>query len=227
MELDESGQVFRRRETLLDARGRYDPRTEGAGSVRGGRLVSGPRIISGKWRRRRLRFPGAQRSRPTPDRVKETLFNWLGPKVSGAVCLDLFAGSGSLGFEAASRGAASVTMVEIDMSLVSYLRSESERLGATGIDIVRADALRWLRRAAGRFDIVFLDPPFSTGLLDRSCRGLVASGCLAPEALLYLECERARASPPLPDGFEVLRAGRAGEVRYHLAARRPCRPPDH
>ena len=190
-------------------------------------MASGPRIISGKWRRRRLRFPGGRGVRPTPDRVKETLFNWLGPRVSGAACLDLFAGSGSLGFEAASRGAASVTMVELDASLVSYLRDESERLGASGIDIVRADALQWLRRTTGRFDIVFLDPPFSTGLLDRSCRVLAASGCLAPEALLYLECERGRTSPPLPEGFEILRAGRAGEVRYHLAVRRLFSPPDH
>ena len=192
---------------------------------RGGGLTKGPRIISGKWRKRRLRFPPGSRTRPTPDRVKETLFNWLGPRVSGASCLDLFAGSGSLGFEAASRGAASVTMVEIDPSLVSYLRGERERLGGTGIDIVRADALRWLRAAAGRFDIVFVDPPFATSLLDRSCRGLSASECLAPGALLYLECERGRNPPPLPDGFEILRSGRAGQVRYHLAGGQPCTGP--
>ena len=186
-------------------------------------MASGPRIISGKWRRRRLRFPGRGGARPTPDRVKETLFNWLGPRVEGAVCLDLFAGSGSLGFEAASRGAASVTMVEIDASLVSHLRNECERLGALGIDIVRGDALRWLRGATGRFDIVFLDPPFSTALLERSCRSLATSACLAPDALIYLECERARGAPPLPEGFELIRAGRAGAVRYHLARWRPGR----
>ena len=183
-------------------------------------MASGPRIIAGKWRRRRLRLPRVHGARPTPDRVRETLFNWLGPNVAGAACLDLFAGSGSLGFEAASRGAASVTMVETDAVLVSYLRSESQRLGATGISIVRADALRWLRDAAGRFDIVFLDPPFSTPLLAPSCRALAASACLAPHAMLYLECGRTRGSPPLPEGFEIFRAGRAGEVRYHLAARR-------
>ena len=182
-------------------------------------MTKGPRIISGKWRRRRLHFPGGSRARPTPDRVRETLFNWLGPRVSGASCLDLFAGSGSLGFEAASRGAASVTMVEIDASLVSYLRSERERLGGVGIDIVRADALRWMRGAEDRFDIVFLDPPFSSSLLDRSCRELSATACLAPGALIYLECERTRGVPPLPEGFEILRRGRAGEVRYHLAGR--------
>ena len=196
-------------------------------AVRGVGLRSGPRIISGKWRRRRLRHCAGGAARPTPDRVKETLFNWLGSRVEGAACLDLFAGSGSLGFEAASRGAASVTMVEIDAALVSHLRSESERLGAVGIEIVRGDALQWLLRAERRFDIVFLDPPFSTPLLERSCRRLSESGCLACDALLYLECERARASPPLPEGFELWRAGRAGEVRYHLARRRPCRTPDH
>ena len=155
------------------------------------------------------------------------MFNWLGSRVSGASCLDLFAGSGSLGFEAASRGAASVTMVEIDPSLVSYLRSEREFLGAAGIHIVRADALRWLRGATGRFDIVFLDPPFSTSLLDHSCRDLSATACLAPDALIYLECERARRAPPLPDGFVILRSGRAGEVRYHLAGGHPGPMPDH
>ena len=188
-------------------------------------MASGPRIISGTWRRRRLRSPGRGEARPTPDRVKETLFNWLSPRVEGAVCLDLFAGSGSLGFEAASRGAASVTMVEIDASLVSHLHRERERLGAPGIDIVRGDALQWLRSARGRFDIVFLDPPFSTPLLDRSCRSLATSACLAPDALIYLECERARGTPPLPDGFELIRAGRAGAVRYHLARWRPRRTP--
>lgn len=190
-------------------------------------MTTGPRIISGKWRRRRLRFPGRSGARPTPDRVKETLFNWLGPRVEGAACLDLFAGSGSLGFEAASRGAASVVMVELDASLVSYLRSEIDRLGAVGVEVVRADALRWLRGARGRFDIVFLDPPFATSLLERACRSLAVSACLPPGALVYLECERTRSAPPVPEGFEVLRAGRAGEVRYHLARRRPGRPPDH
>lgn len=193
--------------------------------TRGGGLASGPRIISGKWRRRRLRSPGRGGARPTPDRVKETLFNWLGSRVEGAVCLDLFAGSGSLGFEAASRGAAGVTMVDIDASLVSHLHRERERLGAHRIDIVRSDALRWLRGATGRFDIVFLDPPFSTPLLERACRSLSASACLAPDPLIYLECERTRGSPPLPEGFELFRAGRAGAVRYHLARRRPRRTP--
>ena len=191
-------------------------------------MAKAPRIISGQWRRRRLRFPGASGARPTPDRVKETLFNWLGPRVSGAACLDLFAGSGSLGFEAASRGAARVTMVEIDASLASYLRRECEHLGAAGIDIVRDDALRWLQGASGRFDLVFLDPPFATSLLERSCRCLATSACLAPDALIYMECERTRGLPPLPEDFEIFRAGRAGEVRYHLARRRSsCRAPDH
>ena len=215
------------RPVVRDARERYYRGTESAGSARGGGLANGPRIISGKWRRRRLRFSDCGPARPTPDRVKETLFNWLGSRVDGAACLDLFAGSGSLGFEAASRGAASVTMVEIEASLASYLRNESERLGAVGIDIVRGDALRWLRGTRGPFDIVFLDPPFSTPLLERSCRSLSASACLAPDALIYLECERARAVPPLPEGFEVFRAGHAGKLRYHLARRRPCRNPDY
>ena len=161
--------------------------------------------------------------RPTPDRVRETVFNWLGAEVEGAACLDLFAGSGSLGFEAASRGAAKVTMVEIDTAVVRHLREQARRLGAVGIDIVQADALRWLRSTPDRFDIVFLDPPFTSDLLERSCQGLTTSGCLAPGALLYVECESSRGPPPLPEGFETVRVRRAGRVRYHLAARRSGR----
>lgn len=184
--------------------------------MRAGRL----RIISGKWRRRRLQIPLVPGIRPTPDRVRETLFNWLGARVEGAVCLDLFAGSGSLGFEAASRGAAKVTMVEIDAAVVLHLRDQARRLGAAGVDVVQADALRWVRSTPDQFDIVFLDPPFTSVLLERSCRSLAASGCLAPEALLYVECESSPGPPPLPEGFETVRVRRAGRVRYHLAARR-------
>ena len=196
-------------------------------SIRTTMMAGRLRIISGKWRRRRLQVPVEPGVRPTPDRVRETLFNWLGASVEGAVCLDLFAGSGGLGFEAASRGAARVIMVEIDAVLVAHLRLQARGLGATGIDVVQADALRWLRRTSDRFDIVFLDPPFARDLLERSCQSLATSGCLAPGALLYVECESSRASPPLPEGFEILRARRAGRVRYHLAARRLDRARKH
>lgn len=181
------------------------------------------RIISGKWRRRRLQVPVVPGMRPTPDRVRETLFNWLGTEVEGAACLDLFAGSGSLGFEAASRGAAKVTMIEVDVAVVRHLRGQARRLGAVGVDIVQADALRWLRSTSDRFDIVFLDPPFTSVLLEHSCQCLATSGCLAPGALLYVECENSRGAPPLPEGFETFRVRCAGRVRYHLAARRSNR----
>ena len=118
-------------------------------------------------------------------------------------------------------------MVEVDVSLVSHLRETSERLGAPEIDIVQGDALEWLSRTPDRFDIVFLDPPFSTPLLEHCCRSLSGRDCLAHDAMVYLECERARGVPPLPEGFELFREGCAGEVRYHLARRRPCRTPDH
>ncbi|MCP5149946.1 MAG: 16S rRNA (guanine(966)-N(2))-methyltransferase RsmD [Ectothiorhodospiraceae bacterium] len=175
------------------------------------------RIIAGSWRRRQLSFPDRPGLRPTPDRVRETLFNWLGPRVIGARCLDLFAGSGALGFEAASRGAAEVVMVERDREVARALRDNVERLQATNIEVVRDDALRVLHALAGPFDIVFLDPPFGTDLLERACADLAAPGRLAPDARVYLETDRPQ-PPPLPSGWELLRREKAGRVRYHLAA---------
>jgi 16S rRNA (guanine966-N2)-methyltransferase len=157
--------------------------------------------------------------RPTPDRVRETLFNWLSPILEGAACLDLFAGSGALGLEAASRGAARVVLVDESERVVAGLRAHVAGLGATGIEVQRADALAWLRRSAGPFDVAFLDPPFHRGLIAPACALLEQRGLLAPGGYAYLEAEEAVAPEILPVGWEVVRSGRAGDVRYHLARR--------
>ena len=174
------------------------------------------RIIAGRWRGRRLRFPAAGAIRPTPDRVRETLFNWLRDRVAGARCLDLYAGSGALGLEALSRGAASVAFVDADAAAVGALRALLAEWGAAGATVERVDALRFLAGVARPFDIVFLDPPFAAGLLGPSCERLQAGGWLAPGARVYIEHTRREPLPVLPAGWRELRSGTAGEVGYHL-----------
>lgn len=176
------------------------------------------RIIGGKWRGRRLRFPPLAGLRPTPDRVKETLFNWLSTRVAGARCLDLFAGSGSLGFEAASRGAGEVVMVESNPQLARNLRLEASALDPDTIRVCEADALSWIGAERGTFDIVFLDPPFEQRLLAPACRRLDAGWLLAEGASVYIESRLDREGLGLPEGWTVLRARRAGQVRYYLAS---------
>lgn len=155
--------------------------------------------------------------RPTPDRVRETLFNWLMPVLPGARCLDLFAGTGALGFEAASRGAARVVLVERDPGVVDRLHADRLRLAATAeVQILRADAVEYLRGAPESFDVVFVDPPYGEALLPTVCPLLDHGGWLAPNALLYLESRAQGPDPELPQGWEVLREGRAGQVRFRL-----------
>lgn len=174
------------------------------------------RIIGGRWRGRRLLVPEAASLRPTSDRVRETLFNWLTPFIEGAACVDLFAGSGALGFEAASRGAARVVMVEKNAPLVSSLHRTVEILGAESIHIVHADALEWLAGAASPYSIVFLDPPFQEDLLPACCARLISQQWLADNALVYVE---SRKNPPhsgwLSD-WRIWRQGSAGGVAYYL-----------
>lgn len=151
--------------------------------------------------------------------MRETLFNWLGPRVLGASCLDLFAGSGALGLEALSRGAANVRFVEHDPVAVRELRTRLAEWGAQGAQVERADALRCLQGAAEPFDIVFLDPPFGTELLSRAAARLEDGGWLASDALIYVE-QAARAPPPhLPQSWRSAKAKKAGEVGYHLYQR--------
>lgn len=176
------------------------------------------RIIGGSWRGRKLRFPPGTRIRPTPDRVRETLFNWLAARVAGARCLDLFAGSGALGLEALSRGAAHVTFVEVDATAARALEATLEEWGAQPAAVVRSDARLYLARTPQPFDLVFLDPPFDSALLPEVAALLENRGWLAPGALVYVE-SAARAAPPvLPAAWTPLREKRAGEVGYHLYA---------
>ena len=176
------------------------------------------RIIAGRWRRRLLPVAPPAELRPTPDRVRETVFNWLRNHIEGARCLDLFAGSGALGFEAASRGAASVVMVERDRSLAAALESAARDLGADTVEVVQADALAWMPPPESRFDIVFLDPPWSRPAPEAALARLDRLGALAAHCLVYLETDRDRAAIELPPGWRFERARRAGRVRYHLAS---------
>ena len=194
------------------------------GSTRNNAVQNRPntlRIIGGEWRSRRIRFPGLAGLRPTPDRVRETLFNWLAPDLAGSRCLDLFGGSGALGLEALSRGTASVTFVEREREAADRLRETVSELAPGRAMVVQADALAWLGGTAQPFDIAFVDPPFDSGLLPAAMRALESGGWLAPEARIYLEGP-ARAGPPeLPGGWILHRSGRAGAVGYHLARRQP------
>ncbi len=176
------------------------------------------RIIGGTWRGRKLRFPAAAAIRPTPDRVRETLFNWLGAATPGARCLDAFAGSGALGLEALSRGAAHVSFIEQDAAAVAALRERLAEWGAGNALVVRADALRHLAAPpAEAYDIVFLDPPFAAGLLARAA-ALLTHGWLREGALVYVECAAREPLPPLPASWQPLKAKQAGEVGYYLFA---------
>ena len=171
------------------------------------------RIIGGRWRSRIVEFPDAADLRPTPDRVRETLFNWLGQDLSGMACLDLFAGSGALGFEALSRGAASVVMVEKDPAVLRALRENAEKLGAANLTVVRGDALEFARESRARFDVVFVDPPYRLGL--QSAALALARGLMSERGRAYVESASAFEAPP---GWTVLKTARAGNVHFHLLA---------
>lgn len=179
------------------------------------------RIIGGRWRGRRLPVADADTLRPTKDMVRETLFNWLAPHLPGARCLDAFAGSGALGFEAASRGAGEVVMLESAPALCGVLREQARQLEAGQVRVQQADALMYLRGEPAPFDIVFLDPPFGEGLLQPACE-LLAGGRLNPGARVYLEAPREEGLPELPGHWRWLREKTAGEVAYGLA--RPLDP---
>lgn len=177
------------------------------------------RIIGGAWRGRRVKFPDIAAIRPTPDRVRETLFNWLQHDVAGSRCLDLFAGSGALGLEALSRGARQVVFVDRERAVIAHLRETLSMLGAQGAELRALDASRYLESPPEPFDIVFLDPPFANEIIPALCATLEDRGWLAPRAHVYIE-QPAKAGPPaLPGSWILLKSGRAGEVGYHLAQR--------
>jgi 16S rRNA (guanine966-N2)-methyltransferase len=169
------------------------------------------RIIGGAWRSRLISFPPRPQLRPTPDRVRETLFNWLGQDLTGRACLDLFAGSGALGFEAASRGARRVSMVERDALALRALAASRAALAATAVELERADALEFLRGGSDVYDVVFVDPPYRSDYWPRVAPLLPRR--LAPGAFVYRE--DAGRPEPTP-GWEVHRQGRAGQVRFQL-----------
>jgi 16S rRNA (guanine966-N2)-methyltransferase len=185
-------------------------------SAPGGR--NSVRIIGGGWRGRRVSFPDIPGLRPTPDRVRETLFNWLQHAISGARCLDLFAGSGALGLEALSRGAKQLVFVEQAVAAARALQEQLVRFGGEGRgQVVEMGAARYLRSGAQAFDIVFLDPPFGRDALAEYVPLLDAGLWLKPGALVYLENEKQAGVPPLPAHWQLLKSKSAGEVGYHLA----------
>lgn len=168
------------------------------------------RIIGGEYRSRILHFPDVTGLRPTPDRVRETLFNWLGQRLHGLACLDAFAGSGALGFEAASRGAARVVMLERDSKARDALRQNAGLLRASQVEIVQMDAVAYLAAAGELFDVIFLDPPFDKDLLAPAMQ--CAATRLRPGGKIYAESP----APLRPDKFTVLRQGRAGLSHFCL-----------
>lgn len=178
------------------------------------------RIIGGQWRRRRLRFPAVPGLRPTGDRIRETVFNWLQNEIPGAHCLDLFAGSGAMGLEAASRGAARVVMVERSRTAYRSLLAHQALLDAAMLEIVHDDARRFLRRPPQRFDVVFLDPPFQSDIIGTCCKLLEEEGWLASNATIYLELDKATPLPSLPTTWDIVREKVAGQVTFRIARRR-------
>jgi len=179
------------------------------------------RIIAGKWRSRKIQFPETAELRPTPDRIRETVFNWLAPYLLGARCLDLFAGSGVLGFEALSRGANSTVFLEQDRSVIQALRKNATLLTSESepIEIIETDALTWLKRTGSKtpFDIVFIDPPYQANLSSECFALLENQGWLNPNAFIYFESNQPLESQTLPTTWQLVRDKKAGQVHYYLA----------
>ncbi len=187
------------------------------------------RIIGGKWRGRKIVFDDAQGLRPTTDRIRETVFNWLRPYIYQSICLDCFAGSGVLGFEALSRGADEVVFLDNNPRTISSLKQNYEKLNATGGHIQCENALNWLQaarsdsRSKQHFDLIFLDPPFHSALLEKSSKLLGSSGILSENAIIYVE-HNMTAELELPRNWFCLKQKTAGQVAYKLFEQHhPCR----
>ncbi|MFA7242479.1 MAG: 16S rRNA (guanine(966)-N(2))-methyltransferase RsmD [Sulfuricellaceae bacterium] len=183
------------------------------------------RIIGGEWRRRWIAFPALEGLRPTPDRVRETLFNWLGQQLDGKTCLDLFAGSGALGFEARSRGAAQVTLVERERQAMRALRDNAKTLGMDRLEFAETDAMQFLAHEKRSFDVIFLDPPFHKGILPLLFPLLEKR--VNPNGMVYVESgeplemgEGRNIENPVSGNWRIWREGRAGKVFYYLLTRR-------
>ena len=180
------------------------------------------RIIGGQWRSRIIRFHAVKHLRPSPDAVRETLFNWLREDISGSRCLDLFAGSGALGFEAASRGASTVTMIERHPHAARQLRQNVKLLQAESfIQVLTIAAEKFLEDHQNRFDILFIDPPFDRELLARSCHLINRHQILAKGGLAYLETRANRDLLPIPDTWHIIRQKRCGVVQSTLIRNQP------
>lgn len=175
------------------------------------------RIIGGRWRGRRLDIAESEGLRPTPDRVRETLFNWLQPYIDGAQCLDLFAGTGALCLEALSRGAGRVVMVEKAPAVAEALRGHVKLLEAQNAEVVLADAAEYLNQPPQPFDIIFLDPPFKSDLIARCAELVEGRGWIKPGGLIYIEAPSQVEALSIPATWELLRSKKAGQVGYHLA----------
>ena len=187
-------------------------RTTAAGRVR---------VIAGEWRSRLLPVSDSPGLRPTSDRVRETLFNWLGPRLAGTRCLDLCAGTGALGFEALSRGAAQCVFVEQNPGVAAVLRESAQHLGAAARAEVRVDDARhFLTGSPQAFDVIFVDPPFAEDLTEALLRALIPAW-LAPGASLYLETAREAPEIPLPEGWRMMRSAQTRQVRFGLVQRVP------
>jgi 16S rRNA (guanine966-N2)-methyltransferase len=181
------------------------------------------RIIGGQWRGRKIMFPNIDGLRPTTDPIRETLFNWLQAHIPNANCLDLYAGSGALGFEAASRGAQHVLMVEKDRLVVNALRESKQTLQAGNVQFMHCSAIDFLMQKRKledeTFDVVFLDPPFQSNSLQSCVVLLEESGCLSDDAVIYLECERKLDLIFLPDNWLLHRSKTTGQVAYYVYQR--------
>ncbi|ELQ6241341.1 16S rRNA (guanine(966)-N(2))-methyltransferase [Cronobacter sakazakii] len=186
------------------------PTSSGSGQIR---------IISGQWRGRKLPVPDSPGLRPTTDRVRETLFNWLAPYLVGARCLDCFAGSGALGLEALSRYAADATLLEMERSVAQQLQKNLATLKSSAAKVVNTNTLNFLNQNGEPHDIVFVDPPFRKGLLEETLNLLETRGWLAPQALIYVESEVENGLPPVPANWQLHREKVAGQVAYRLYLR--------
>lgn len=200
------------------------PKRRQGGSKSSGRdtakrlAASSVRVIGGSLRGSKIEFVEADGLRPTSDRIRETLFNWLAPHIAGARCMDLFAGSGVLTFEALSRGAGEVYALEKNKAVYQSIRANQQRLNVGNLQLINTDSLIWLAECSReqRFDIVFVDPPFHAGIGSDSLNMLQDSGILSPEAIVYLEQPKSDDGWPVPSAWELLREKTAGQVNYSL-----------
>lgn len=174
------------------------------------------RIIAGKWRGRKIHFPDVESLRPTPDRIRETLFNWLQNEIGDSRCLDLFSGSGALGFEAASRGAYHVDLIELDNQATRQLQENCQQLSAEQCHVIKSTAQSFLTVTSQQYDVAFIDPPFQANLWTEIADLLVKNKILVDNARIYLECPKKQDLPTLPQQWQLLKEKTAGDVRYCL-----------